>query len=174
MLACGLITLSAYCRCLNVLASLLSSPNSSLFNLGFQQQSFFVAMDSGHATFCQLLNLTLSYLPTVIQVDIFLYLISLLTNTYILRTDFSGVLLKLVLGLLLILIFINDLEKGNGCELAGITNQAKLQGRREVEEATTEHRWGSICPVAKWICGKQNIIEDLVKSPVHPAKMIKK
>lgn len=40
-------------------------------------------MDSGHITLCQLLNLTLSFLPTVIQVDIFLYLISLLTDKHL-------------------------------------------------------------------------------------------
>lgn len=76
----------------------------------------------------------------------------------ILRTYLWGTLLKLVLGLLLILIFINSLEKGSDCELAGITNQPKLQGRLAVEEATTKHRRGSICPVAKWVCGKRNII----------------
>ena len=83
-------------------------------------------------------------------------------------------MLKLVLGLLLILICTNDLEKETDCERVGIINQPKLQGRREVEEVTTKHRWGSICPVAKWVCGKQNVKGSLMKSSIHWASMIKK
>lgn len=87
----------------------------------------------GFWTFSVLLTLQHNplFLQTVSQADIFLYLISLLTNAYVLRTYLAGILLKLVLGPLLILIFINDLEKGNGCELAGITNQPKLQERKK-------------------------------------------
>lgn len=131
-------------------------------------------MDSGHISFCQPLNIILYFPSTVTQVDIFLYPISLLIDKYLYTENISGVLLKFVLGLLLILISKNDLEKENDCELAGITNQPKLQGRREVEEATTKHRWGSICPVAKWVCGKQNIKGNLMKSSTHWASMIKK
>lgn len=95
-------------------------------------------MYSGHIPLCHLLKLILSFPLIVTQVDIFLHFLTfLLKDKHILRTYLLGILLKLVLGLPLILIFINDLEKGNDCELAGTLNQPKLQGRREVEEATT-------------------------------------
>ena len=44
---------------------LYSHLHSFLFKLGFEQQSFYVAMDSGHISFCQLLNLNLSLPSTV-------------------------------------------------------------------------------------------------------------
>ena len=95
-------------------------------------------MDSGHISFCQLLNLNLSF-PSTVYLSI-LYLVSLLIDKCLYTENISGVLLKLVLGLLLILICTNDLEKETDCEVVGIINQPKLQGRREVEEATTKHR----------------------------------
>ena len=99
---------------------------------------------------------------------------SLLIDKCLYIENISGVLLKLVLGLLLILICTNDLEKETDCELVGIINQPKFQGRREVAEAATKHRWGSICPVAKCVCGKQNIKGNLMTSSIHWASMIKK
>lgn len=59
------------------------------------------------------------------------------------------ILLKLVLGPLLILILLNELEEGSGCEPAETTNQPTLQENKKTEEATTIYRWGSMCPVAR-------------------------
>lgn len=118
-------------------------------------------MESGHIPLFKPLNIILYFPPTFTQADISFYLISLLIGKHLLRTYLSGILLKLVLRLLLILIFINDLEERNDCEPAEITNQPKVQGRRGVEEATTKRRWASTCRVAKWVCGKWSIIGTL-------------
>ena len=47
------------------------------------------------------------------------------------RTYLDGILLKLLIGPLLILIFINDSEKENYYELAEITNQPDFQEKKK-------------------------------------------